>query len=383
MDFIYKWIGTFLGWLDGLTGNYLFALLIFALIVEILLLPFGIKQQKNSIRQAKLRPKEMAIRKKYAGRNDQKTQQALTAEIQELYTKENFSPFSGCLPLLIQLPIIMIIYTVVTYPLEHVVQMSDTTIQAIKDVLTKAEVAFPQQGSIELISIIKDKGLEFFKANGLADAAYTELAECFGRFPDFNVLGINLGQTPNIAQFNWLLIVPVLTFVVYFLSMKLTRKFSYQPNMAASDKQAGCSNNVMDISMPLMSLFFTFGVPAAVGVYWILKSVISTVKQFILSKAMPLPIITEEQIKEAERELKGKAPSEAVARALSDGPVRSLHRIDEDDDEPYPTFVKEKSYFDKPESERAPQKEAGKKGKKKENTVISEAPLKDDEEKKD
>ena len=63
MASIYSAIGAFLGWLDKLTGNYVIALFLFAIIVEILLLPLGVKQQKNSIRQANLRPKEMAIRK--------------------------------------------------------------------------------------------------------------------------------------------------------------------------------------------------------------------------------------------------------------------------------------------------------------------------------
>ena len=119
MATIYSAIGTFLGWLDKLTGNYLMALLLFAIIVEVLLLPLGIKQQKNSIRQAKLRPKEMAIRKKYAGRNDQATQQKVTQEIQELYQRENFNPMGGCLPLLIQFPIIIILYNVVVNPMKQ------------------------------------------------------------------------------------------------------------------------------------------------------------------------------------------------------------------------------------------------------------------------
>ena len=105
MDFIYSAIGKFLGWLDGLTGSYVLALFFFAIIVELVMLPFGIRQQKNSIKQAKLRPKEMAIRKKYAGRNDQPTQQKMSQEIQELYQREGFNPMGGCLPLLIQFPI--------------------------------------------------------------------------------------------------------------------------------------------------------------------------------------------------------------------------------------------------------------------------------------
>ena len=76
-------------------GSYVVALFIFAILIEILMLPFGIKQQKNSIKQAMLRPKEMSIRKKYAGRNDQPTQQKVSQEIQELYQKEGFNPMSG------------------------------------------------------------------------------------------------------------------------------------------------------------------------------------------------------------------------------------------------------------------------------------------------
>ena len=147
MDIIYKWIGTFLGWIDGLLGNYLFALLVFALIVELLLLPFSLKQQKNSQRQARLRPKEMAIRKKYAGRNDQATQQKVTLEIQELYKQENFSPLAGCLPMLLQLPIILIIYQVVINPLEHVVQMSTASIETLKKFLESSSEIGKREGA--------------------------------------------------------------------------------------------------------------------------------------------------------------------------------------------------------------------------------------------
>ena len=97
--------GYVLKFCNKIVGNqYIFALLIFAIIIEIVLLPFGIKQQKNSIKQAKLRPKEMAIRKKYAGRDDQPTKQKMTQEIQELYQKEGYNPMGGCLPMHLPLP---------------------------------------------------------------------------------------------------------------------------------------------------------------------------------------------------------------------------------------------------------------------------------------
>ena len=61
IDKILTWIGQALRTFDEWTGSYMLAMLIFAVVIEILFLPFGIKQQKNQIKQAKLRPKEMAI----------------------------------------------------------------------------------------------------------------------------------------------------------------------------------------------------------------------------------------------------------------------------------------------------------------------------------
>ena len=96
---ILEWIGAFLRLLTNITGGYyVWALFFFAVIIEIALLYFGVKQQKMSQKQARLRPKEMAIRKKYAGRNDQKSQQALQQELQRFYQEEGVSMFGGCLP---------------------------------------------------------------------------------------------------------------------------------------------------------------------------------------------------------------------------------------------------------------------------------------------
>ena len=136
IDTLLCWIGQFLGWLDKITGSYTIALFIFAIIVELLLLPIGIKQQKNSINQARMRPKEMAIRKKYAGRNDKVTQQKMTQEIQEMYQKENFNPMSGCLPMLLQFPVIIALYQVVINPLHYVMGVGTEAIKALQAFVT-------------------------------------------------------------------------------------------------------------------------------------------------------------------------------------------------------------------------------------------------------
>ena len=93
-DTLLGWIGAFIGWMTNTLcfGSYIGGICLFAVIVELLMLPLAIKQQKNSIKQAKLRPKEMAIKKKYAGRDDQVTKQKMSQELQELYQLRELSP---------------------------------------------------------------------------------------------------------------------------------------------------------------------------------------------------------------------------------------------------------------------------------------------------
>lgn len=372
MDFIYSAIGKFLGWLDGLTGSYVLALFIFAIIVELLMLPFGIRQQKNFIKQAKLRPKEMAIRKKYAGRNDQPTQQKMSQEIQELYQREGFNPMGGCLPMLIQFPIIIILYNTVINPLRHMMGMTAAHIEGLVDyVNTTFSQAFQSKNTIGLINYINQDGVEAFRGiteytsdvvtEGMGAEIYDSMTTAFGNVPNFNLFGLNLAEQPTLNKFGWLWLIPVLTFVVYFASMKLNRKLSYQPT-TANDPQVGCSNNIMDISMPLMSVFVSFAVPAVIGVYWIFKSILSTLKQFIMTRIMPLPTFTEEDYKAAEKELKGKNKGGSNRTYVSDGTKpRSLHHIDDDDDEPAP-------------AKNAPKKkhESGT------ASLVAKAPIKDD-----
>ena len=351
---ILQWIGLGFAWLIEVPGfgSFILGTLYFAIILEILMVPLGIHQQKNSRKQAKLRPKEMAIRNKYKGRNDQQTQQKLNQEIQELYSKEGYSPMSGCLPLLVTLPFLMALYYVVIDPMTYIFGATQDLTSAF---LTFADAPAAagglglalgsDRGTIEVLSLIRESGISL---DGLANFGYfANSADCLNALsgltdsiPDFSLFGLNLGLTPGFGSTAQLvlLVMPVLTFVVYWGSGKLTRKFSFQPMQQTADGQKdpaqGCSNGMMNIMMPAMSAWFTFMVPAAVGLYWVFKSILGTVKQFILYKAMPMPTFTEEDYKAAERELMGKEPKNKPAKREG-GPknpnVRSLHHIDDED----------------------------------------------------
>ena len=137
------WIGKFLGILTRIVGDYyVLAILIFAVIVEIIMLPMAIKQQKNSIGMAKLRPQIARIEKKYAGRTDQVTMRKKQEEIMELQQKSGFSPFSGCMPLLVQLIIVgFILYPIIQNPLRYVLDESTGLSSALMSYATAPKAA--------------------------------------------------------------------------------------------------------------------------------------------------------------------------------------------------------------------------------------------------
>ncbi len=386
MDFftmIFHWIALGFEWLIKVPGfgSFILGLVYFSVVVELIMLPMGIHQQKNSRKQALLRPKEMAIRKKYAGRNDQVTQQKVSQEIQEMYQKEGFNPMSGCLPLILSLIIIIPLYNLVIDPMKYMMGASSDLSAALSSFATASKAAGglgldlkSTSGTIELLSQIRSQGLEEAVISGMPNFAYftngetcaLALEPIMSRIPAFTVFGLNFGLTPNIADPSWLLVVPVLTFVSYFASTKFTRKLSYQP--AAQDQATGCSNKMMDITMPLMSVFFTFMVPAAVGLYWIFKSLIGMLKSFILAKAMPLPQFTEADFKAAEKEMAAKEKHRPAKKNPGGNPnVRSLHHIDDDDDLP-PVPPRAATYV---EDEDAPADAEG--------AYLGEATLKDDD----
>ena len=88
MDFIYIPFGYVMRFFSSITNNnYVLAILLFAVVMKIVLLPFSIKQQKNQIKGAALRPKMMAIEKKYAGRTDKATMQKKQNRLQILWKR--------------------------------------------------------------------------------------------------------------------------------------------------------------------------------------------------------------------------------------------------------------------------------------------------------
>ena len=358
-DIVLVPMGYLLRFAYSISGNYLVSILLFSLVMEIILSPIQIKQQKNQIAQAKLQPKVRAITKKYDGRKDQASMQKKQQEIMELYQAENFSPYGGCLPMLIQLPLIFALYHVITNPLKYICNVGSDTISALTEKFSDV-----LQGSKNIqIGIINQ-----LKAGGGIDAFVDEFPGLEGvTLPNFTNIGIDLSESPDFGNFSILWLIPVLVFVASFASAKIMRLFTYQPP-ESSDVQNSTSMKIMNMTMPLLSAYICFMVPAAIGCYWIFRNIISVVEKFIISKIWPIPQPTEEELRQAEKEYGAKNKKKKGGTTENKPAVRSLHRIDFDD-EPLPPPVPDDEEDEPPEISA-------------EETPIERAPLKEDPENK-
>ena len=269
-----------------LTGNYGVALMIFALAVNLILTPFMAKSKKGMMRTSRLQPQMQELQRRHEG-NPQKYQQ----EMQKLYQENGANPMSGCLWSFVPFPILIALYSVIRQPITRMMF-------AAQDVVDTLQAFFVEKG-LYVIPSKPDAYVEI-KLTDLAhqnwDLVQSELA---GKVDgllniDFTFLGVNLGDQPRWNfMFNtdfsepsvWLpalglFIIPFISAGFSWLSMKISNASNPQQQNAQMDS----SMKTMNLMMPLMSLWFCFIMPAAMGVYWIANSVFGATRDFILTK---------------------------------------------------------------------------------------------------
>ena len=120
---MFEWINVFfmnaLNWIYGWVGNYGWSVVIFTLLTRLVLMPLDVKSRRSMRATTRIQPKVQALQKKYANDKDK-----LNQKMMELYKKEHVSPTAGCLPLLLQWPILIFMFTAMRVVAnEHTVQM--------------------------------------------------------------------------------------------------------------------------------------------------------------------------------------------------------------------------------------------------------------------
>ncbi|MEA5010879.1 MAG: membrane protein insertase YidC [Angelakisella sp.] len=274
MDFIMSAFGLPLGWIMWLMykiiPNYAVALILFTIVTKLLLVPLSIKQQKGTIKMQIIQPKMAEIQSKYKS-NPQK----MNEEIQALYAKENYNPMAGCLPLLIQFPILFGLIDVIYKPLTHIMRVPADVITAITNICT--EHGIQMVGYAPQITALKT----IQQNPGWFESLGTEMVEHISSL-SMTSFGLDLSITPDpaiIGWFNLMLLIPLLSGATALLMSMVTMRNTPTPEGAG-----GASTKMMMYMMPLMSLWFTMKVPAGVGLYWIISNVVAGVQALILNK---------------------------------------------------------------------------------------------------
>lgn len=280
-----KILGYPLGWIMyGIfyfCKNYGLALIIFALLTKMLLLPLNVKSQRSSAKMRALNPKLEKLRKSFSN-NPQRLQE----EQMKLYAEEGVSPMSGCLPMLIQFPILFGIIDVVYKPLTHILRMSKDVITKAKDILFTIPGMDSKASSYEELMILKyASDLEyqsyFSELGGEFTSKITEFSE------KNNFLGfIDLGAMADFHPEKWtagaiaLIVIPLLSGIVNLVQTIYSQ--IHQKKMNPTAPSMG-SMNLMMYGMSIFYVWFSFSIPSGAAFYWTVSGIMGFIQMIALN----------------------------------------------------------------------------------------------------
>ena len=298
------------------------AIILFTIIINLLMMPLTVKQQKFSKLNAKMQPELQAIQKKYKGKNDNNSVMAMNEETQAVYAKYGVSPTGSCVQLLIQMPILFALYRVIYAMPAYVTKIKDAFFPLVDKLMV-------QEGSAEFIQSFKNSAMyakqfknEMF-TNGNVEYIQNTFIDCLNKastsewlsisekYPELasdvtatlehlgvynSFLGLNIANSPSYiigeafkagtyALVIGAIAIPVLSALTQWINTKLMPQASTSSNSGndATDSMAQ-SMKMMNTTMPLMSAFFCFTLPAGMGIYWIAGSVVRSIQQIAINK---------------------------------------------------------------------------------------------------
>ena len=297
MDFLFRITSSFGIFNIGL------CIILFTIITKILLFPLTIKQQKSSKLMSIMSPEIQAVQKKYKGKTDQTSLAKQQIEMKAIYDKYGSNPTAGCLPLLIQLPIILALYRVIYNIPAYVPSVrvffdnvakplseQPDYINKIAELASGVGMAIEKNDFTNLDKIV-DMLYKFTPANwdslaGIFPQISSVIEENAVLIEEMNsFFGINLATAPftGFTSINIAWIIPILAGLTQFISVKLTSNTTQMMDENSTSAQMMKS---MMITMPLMSVFFCFTLPSAIGIYWVIQGVLQLIQQLIVNSYM-------------------------------------------------------------------------------------------------
>ena len=300
------------------------AIIIFTIVVNLLMTPLNIKQQKFSKLSAKMSPEIQAIEAKYKGRNDQDSLMAKNQEVRMIYAKYGVSASGSCVQLLIQMPILFALYRVIYSMPAYVTKIGNTFRVLAEKIISADGAGFLQDSGIDSITgVVSMYGQSMTKgdlSNGVIDVlnrlSSADLATVAGHYDLTNLtyeghlilsndtvrglidtynnfLGLNMGDSPStLIKSAWAVgawgivigavMIPVLSAVTQWINVKLMPQQPTNGNEKASSMAS--SMKTMNMIMPLISAWFCFSLPSGLGLYWVAGSVVRSIQQVVINK---------------------------------------------------------------------------------------------------
>lgn len=255
-----------------LVNNYGFTIILFTLAIKLILLPLNIKQQKSMKKMQSLQPRLAKIQEKYAQDKEKQSQETM-----KLYQEAGVNPMGGCLPMLIQLPILFALYNIIRKPMSYIMMLGKEEILKINEIVTGKAADFALVNQIDLATKLEGS---IDKLSGLVDRI---------DLIDFKFFIFDLSVTPTfqyISQHIEYILIPLLaggtTYLVSVVSSKMTG------NAASGD--AANTMKSMNVIFPFMTAWFAITLPAGLGLYWTISNLFQIAQMYLLNKGLKVDV---------------------------------------------------------------------------------------------
>jgi YidC/Oxa1 family membrane protein insertase len=302
IDFIFNIIYTFTA-----ANSLGLSIVMLTIVFRFLMLPLAVRSQKSMMKMQKLNPEVEKIRAKYGGSKDPEITQKMNMEIQTLYSKNKVNPLSGCLPLLIQMPL----FFGISYIMQQSFLFIPTLNELYADLSTKILSACVADGGF--YTYLKDTLVHAHLPNGMElDVRLVEnLSKAINKFSTADWQNL-LGAIPkeflepvaalvnhknsvemffglpliDAVGFMWPgVLIPILAGVTSLATSWLSSRASNP-----ADEKARSQQRMMTIVMPIIFAVMTFSLPGGVGIYWITGSIFQIVQQIIMNQRAGIPL---------------------------------------------------------------------------------------------
>ena len=229
MNFIAKPFGILIKYIYNYLAfdSYGLAIILFTIFARLLLFPLNLSQQRSMDKQQAIMPEMEALKQKY-GNDKNRLQQ----EQQMLYSKYNINPMAGCLPLLLQFPLLMALY----------------------EIIRNAEIYIGE--SVNKVFL------------GIFDLSIT---------PEWKIWTLDKADYKVYLP---LLVFPIVAFATTYISQMLSMKKNKKKD-DKKDETPNPMNGMMKI-MPFMTLIFGFMVPAGLALYWAVGNILSILQTYLI-----------------------------------------------------------------------------------------------------